>query len=81
MTARRTKRLVEIFICLKPAQQQSILAVAAGCMEANADMIDPTVRRCRNCGCTRRNGCIDQIKRISCHWIGEDLCSFCKGAP
>lgn len=34
-----------------------------------------TIRRCRKCGCTDRDGCDE-----GCEWVGKDQCSACKPA-
>lgn len=36
------------------------------------------LRKCRKCGCTDFNACVHKQTRISCHWIGTDLCSACQ---
>lgn len=36
----------------------------------------PIVRKCRKCGCTEDNACVDQHGN-SCYWVDEDLCSDC----
>ena len=33
---------------------------------------DYVARRCRRCGCSLMNGCIE-----GCHWVEPDLCSGC----
>jgi hypothetical protein len=33
-----------------------------------------SVRRCRVCGCTDEEGCLE-----GCYWVAEDLCSSCEG--
>jgi len=32
-------------------------------------------RKCRVCGCTDDNACM--VNGVVCHWVEEDLCSFC----
>lgn len=35
-------------------------------------------RRCRVCGCTDERGCAPRVTGgKSCHWVADDLCSFC----
>ena len=36
----------------------------------------PVERRCRECGCTDLNACVDILGR-PCYWTDEDLCSNC----
>ena len=35
------------------------------------------MRRCRVCGCTDDDGCIDELTGVPCHWVAPDLCSSC----
>ena len=34
--------------------------------------------RCRVCGCTELKACVSG-SGVKCHWIEDDLCSFCRG--
>ena len=45
---------------------------ALECQTAAAD----AARRCRVCGCTYWNPCVDGLG-MSCHWVARDLCSAC----
>lgn len=42
------------------------------------DKAEKAVRKCRVCGCTENNACIDPETGWPCHWIEEDLCSACE---
>lgn len=35
------------------------------------------LRRCRRCGCTEDNACVDPGMDFACSWVGPDLCSGC----
>jgi hypothetical protein len=35
------------------------------------------VQRCRVCGCTEENACIDPDTGEPCYWVEPDLCSVC----
>ena len=37
-------------------------------------------RRCRVCGCTDNNACLDPNSQEVCHWVSDDLCSVCDAA-
>lgn len=37
------------------------------------------LRRCRGCGCTENNACVDPRFDVPCSWIERDLCSACVG--
>jgi len=37
-----------------------------------------TIRKCRVCGCTDDNACINEYGE-PCHWVETDLCSNCSG--
>lgn len=37
-----------------------------------ADQLEQSVRRCRVCGCTDDEGCLE-----GCYWVEEGLCSSC----
>lgn len=39
----------------------------------------PALRRCRECGCTDARACV--VDGVPCHWVEQDLCSACRGAP
>lgn len=39
----------------------------------NVGKSEPTVRRCRECGCTDLQACAG-----GCWWVGPDLCSTCE---
>lgn len=43
---------------------------------------EPTVRKCRVCGCTDNDckGCIEKTGK-PCYWTEEDLCSACVPEP
>ena len=34
-------------------------------------------RKCRICGCTNFNACVEVGTGLPCYWIQEDLCSAC----
>ena len=36
--------------------------------------------RCRICGCTDDDACLDPETGELCYWVEEDLCSVCQGA-
>ena len=36
------------------------------------------MRRCKVCGCTDDNACIDKKTGEPCHWVETDLCSNCE---
>lgn len=38
----------------------------------------PKVQKCRECGCTDDNACVDEETGETCTWAEDDLCSFCK---
>lgn len=35
------------------------------------------MRKCRDCGCSELQPCVDLIYGHTCSWVGADLCSFC----
>lgn len=36
-----------------------------------------TVPRCRSCGCTDRNACVNLLLTTTCSWAAVDLCTGC----
>ena len=38
---------------------------------------DEPVPRCRCCGCTDFDACVDPETGEACHWVAPDLCSAC----
>lgn len=36
--------------------------------------------KCRICGCTDNNACLDPDLGITCGWAEPDLCTFCAAA-
>jgi hypothetical protein len=39
--------------------------------------LDLATRACRICGCTDTTACTGQ--GANCHWVEDDLCSYCEG--
>ena len=50
------------------------------CAQLGLDALSPTVRACRECGCTDDDACVLVIAgraKAACMWIEYDLCSAC----
>ena len=45
------------------------------------DVKTRTGRRCRVCGCSERNACVNTVTGLTCSWVQYDLCSACAPAP
>ncbi|MDD5081747.1 MAG: hypothetical protein PHU08_00095 [Dehalococcoidales bacterium] len=67
--------------CITPTSKEIAIAVAATSRPEPVSrwelQLPEPVRRCRVCGCTENNACIDRRTGEPCHWVEADLCSNC----
>lgn len=63
--------LIELLLALLEPAGLNVLAEA---LEDEAG-----VSRCRGCGCTDLDACLDPTDKLPCSWVEDDLCSACAG--
>lgn len=65
-------------VCGHDGCVSTALSLHGGAFTPDGDFVGGVdERRCKDCGCTEGNACIDEASGETCSWYSEDLCTHC----
>lgn len=81
-------RLAALLVIASAGAVLTVVQVAADrARDRLVAVVEPGVRRCRDCGCTDERACVwpvpvqpnvGPMAWQACHWVAADLCSACE---